>query len=74
MPPAPPLRHIVILEYCVVGPWRAGVPRSGLPYRGAVNQSHPCLLNCRLIRKQAEIIDPMGTDEDWENTFVPQLR
>ena len=44
------------------------------PYRGAVNQSHPCLLNCRLIRKQAEIIDPMGTDEDWENTFVPQLR
>ena len=31
VPPAPPLRHIVILEYCVVGPWRAGVPRSGPP-------------------------------------------
>ena len=71
--PCTPLRHIVILEYCVVGPWRAG-SRVQAPYRGAVNQSHPCLLNCRLIRKQAEIIDPMGTDEDWEDTFVPQLR
>ena len=71
--PCTPLRHIVILEYCGLAPG-AGGPAFSPPYRGAVNQSHPCLLNCRLIRKQAEIIDPMGTDEDWENTFVPQLR